>query len=142
MPVPLRNLWTCCGRSADALRRCDRVPDRINYFKAAFFWQYNLILLAGATALSLISRSPLPMMLAGGVELMYLSVVPNNARFQRMVRAQLNAEQRRARAIESNTLFRGLPIELQSRFDEVARVCRDIRTNYASMAATTQWIAS
>ncbi|MBI4903679.1 MAG: hypothetical protein HY820_08590 [Acidobacteria bacterium] len=116
--------------------------DNINYFKAAFLWQYNLILLGGAAALSLVSQSALPLLLASGLELMYLSLVPNNARFQRMVRAHLLSDQRRAKANESKAILRALPIQVQERFDAVSQTGAEIKSNYAASASSTQWISS
>src|SRR3989442_7348418 len=59
-------------------------PDKINYVREAFHLQYNWIALAGAGAFALISGSFLPIILAGGVELMYLAMVPHNLRVQRL----------------------------------------------------------
>ena len=55
--------------------------------KAALKWQYNWIGLAGAAAFAVISGSALPIILGAGLELIYLSIVPNNSRFQRLVRS-------------------------------------------------------
>ena len=59
-----------------------------NYVKEAFQWQYNLIGLGGAVAASVISLNPLPIILAAGVELMYLATVPAMPRFQRLIRSR------------------------------------------------------
>lgn len=116
--------------------------DKINFFRAAFFWQYNLILLAGAVVFALLSRSMLPLVLAFGLELMYLSAVPNNARFQRMVRAQVLSDQRRVKAAEANAIFRSLPVQVQSRYDAVARTAREIKTNYLALGRSAKLAAA
>src|ERR1041385_5870308 len=65
-----------------------------NYVRAAFHNQYNWIMLAAVAGLSLLSLNPLPLVIGAGAELMYLSVVSQNQRFQRLVRAKLGARQR------------------------------------------------
>ena len=115
--------------------------DKINYFKAAFLWQYNLIALAGATAFSVVSQSPLPLLLASGLELMYLAAIPQNERFRRLIRSRAYDEQRRAKAQELNTLFRQLPQAMQSRFDEVNRTCAEIKSNYRTLSPSSQMLA-
>jgi len=54
-----------------------------------------LIALAGAAAFSLLTFTALPALLAGGLELMYLAVVPQNWRFQRLVRSWKFAEEQK-----------------------------------------------
>jgi hypothetical protein len=115
--------------------------DRINYFKAAFLWQYNVILLAAAFAFAVISQSALPLLLAAGLELMYLSTVPNNERFRRLVRSRAYEEQRRVKAQELNAMFRALPRPFQARFDELGVTCRAIKSNYHALSASSQMIA-
>ena len=55
------------------------LSDSINYLKEAFTHQYNWIALAGAAAFALVSLNGLPLILAAGLELIYLSVVPNSS---------------------------------------------------------------
>ena len=59
----------------------------VNYLKEAFKWQYNVIGIAGAAAFALVSGTALPILLAAGVELMYLAVVPQSSAFRRLVRS-------------------------------------------------------
>ena len=72
--------------------------DPTNYVKAAFHWQYNWISLAGAAAFALISGTALPILLAAGLELMYLAIVPQSSRFRRLVRSWPVAQGARERA--------------------------------------------
>src|ERR1041385_773092 len=65
-----------------------------NYVRAAFHNQYNWIMLAAVAGFSLLSLNPLPLVIGAGAELMYLSVVSQNQRFQRLVRAKLGAPPR------------------------------------------------
>jgi len=64
----------------------------INYVKEAAKLQYNWITLAGIAGFAVITGSALPLLLGAGLELMYLAVVPNNPRFQRLVRSWKYAE--------------------------------------------------
>ena len=54
-----------------------------SYFKEALAWQYNWITLLGLGAFALVSGSGLPLVLAAGAELVYLSLVPQSSRFRR-----------------------------------------------------------
>jgi len=67
-----------------------------SYVKAAFQWQYNLIAIGGAVAFAALSASGLPLILGAGLELMYLSVVPQMGRFRRLARSWKYAEEKRA----------------------------------------------
>lgn len=115
--------------------------DKINYFKAAFLWQYNLIALVGAAAFSVVSQSALPMLLVSGMELMYLAAIPQNERFRRLVRSRAYAEQRRLKAQELNAIFRQLPQESQGKFDEVSQTCTEIKSNYRTLSPSSQMLA-
>src|SRR6266567_8457011 len=94
-------------------------PDRqenISYVKEAFHLQYNWIALAGAGVFALISGSFLPIILAGGLELIYLAIVPQNWRFQRLVRSWKLSEQQKQHQQQLNQMLRSLPPEMQRRY--------------------------
>ena len=59
----------------------------INFVKEAFKVQYNWIALAGMGLFAVVTTSALPLVLAGGLELMYLATISTNSRFQRLVRS-------------------------------------------------------
>ncbi len=116
-------------------------PDQqgnISYVKEAFHLQYNWIALAGAGAFALISGSFLPIILAGGLELMYLAIVPQNWRFQRLVRSWKLSEQQKQHQQMLNEMLRSLPPEMQSRYIHSAQVCSSIRSNFAQFSSTSQ----
>ena len=113
-------------------------PRDISYVKEAFYLQYNWIALAGAGAFALLSGSFLPIVLAGGVELIYLAIVPQNWRFQRLVRSWKFAEEQQKRQQQLGDMLRALPPELQSRYVHAAQVCGSIRTNFAQLSSTSQ----
>jgi hypothetical protein len=116
----------------------EKGDEQISYVKEAFRWQYNWIPLAGATAFALVSASGLPLILAAGLELIYLSTVPHNKRFQRLVRSWKYAEEKRAHERKLNEIFRELPAEMRSRYADLAATSRDIRANYDRLSSTSQ----
>jgi hypothetical protein len=113
-------------------------PENISFVKEAFHLQYNWIAMVSAGAFALVSGSLLPILLAGGVELMYLAIVPQNWRFQRLVRSWKFAEQQQDVQKQLGEMLRSLPAEMQSRYVHAAQVCGAIRTNFAQFSATSQ----
>jgi hypothetical protein len=112
--------------------------DKISYVKEAFHLQYNWIALVGAGAFALISGTLLPVILAGGVELMYLAIVPQNQRFQRLVRSWKFAEQQKQKQQQLSDMLRGLPAEMQSRYVHSVQICNAIRSNFTQFSSTSQ----
>src|SRR5215475_5004647 len=86
-------------------------PDReeVNFVKEAFKLQYNWISLAGAGVFAILSGSLLPILLAAGLELMYLAIVPQNWRFQRLVRSWKLAEKLEQNQQQFAELLSALP---------------------------------
>jgi hypothetical protein len=110
----------------------------ISFVKEAFHLQYNWIALAGAGAFALVSGSLLPVLLAGGLELMYLAIVSQNWRFQRLVRSWKMAEEQQKHQQKLSDMLSSLPAELQSRYVHAAQVCGSIRSNFAQFSSTSQ----
>src|SRR6202042_182739 len=110
----------------------------INYVKEAFHLQYNWIAMVGASAFAVVSGSLLPILLASGLELMYLAIVPQNWRFQRLVRSWKFSEEQQKHQQQLGEMLRALPPELQSRYVHAAQVCGSIRSNFAQFSATSQ----
>ncbi len=119
----------------------DKDDGSINYVKAAFHWQYNLITLAGAVGFAVISASGLPLLLAAGAELIYLSTIPQNSRFQRLVRSWQYDEQKKQQQKGLSDLFKELPPEMRSRYARLDAVCQGIRENYKRLTSTSQMFA-
>jgi hypothetical protein len=69
---------------------------------------------------------------------MYLAVVPNNWRFQRLVRSWRFAEEQQAKEKRLGDMLRGLPADMQSRYVNLAQVCASIRQNFAQLTTTSQ----
>ena len=123
---------------AEQPRPGGEAPESINYVKEAFNSQYNWITLIGAAGFALVSGSPLPLLLAAGLELMYLSLVPQNPRFQRLVRARKYEELRRLTEEQLGALAVTLTPDMRKRYESLQAVCSAIRTNYGLLSATSQ----
>jgi hypothetical protein len=97
--------------------------------------------MGGLALFALVSGSGLPLLLGAGIELIYLSLVPQNSRFQRLVRSWKYAEQKRQHEMSLNAIFQELPPEMRLRYAEVDKLCRSIRENYNRLSATSQIFA-
>jgi uncharacterized protein YukE len=109
-----------------------------DYLKAAFHWQYNRIALGGAVAFALVSGSLFPILLGAGLELMYLSLVPNNSRFQRLVRSWKYEDEKKEREKSLSALFYELPPEMRARYGSLEGTAKAIRANYTRLSSTSQ----
>src|SRR5438552_5795432 len=112
--------------------------DKVNFVKEAFHLQYNWIAMVSASAFALVSASFLPIILAGGLELMYLAIVPQNWRFQRLIRSRKFAEEQQKHQQKLSEMLASLPAEMQSRYVHAAQVCGAIRRNFAQFSSTSQ----
>lgn len=110
----------------------------VNFFKEAFNNQYNWIGMGAAAAFAVVSASFLPVLLAAGAELIYLSTIPNNSRFQRLVRSWKLAEEKQQTQQSLSDLLRNLPSDMQARYIKLAEVCGGIRANFAQLSSTSQ----
>ena len=113
----------------------------INYVTEAAKLQYNWITLVGLAGFAVISASALPLLLGAGLELMYLSLVPQNQRFQRLVRSWKYAEEKRRHDSQINAMFQEIPPEMRLRYADLDKVCRAIRENYSRLSSTSQIFA-
>ncbi len=109
-----------------------------NYLKEAFQWQYNVIGIAGAAALALISGTALPVILAAGVELMYLAVVPQSSAFRRLVRSWRYEDEKKARDAKVLAMQQQLPADVRERYAKLGQISQSIRANYARLSSTSQ----
>jgi hypothetical protein len=113
----------------------------INYVKEAAKLQYNWITLAGIAGFAVISASALPLLLGAGLELMYLSLVPQNKRFQRLMRSWRYADEKRRHDNQLNQMFQEIPPEMRLRYADLDKVCRAIREDYSRLSSTSQIFA-
>ena len=128
------------GRSRGADQGSEPGPSA--FLKAAFKWQYNLISLAGAAAFAVLSGSALPLVLAAGLELVYLSVIPHNKRFQRLVRSRTFEEERKSHELKIAQMWQQLTGDAQARYDQLVNVCKAVNANYGSLSSTSQLLVS
>ncbi|HET8888118.1 MAG TPA: hypothetical protein VFQ41_04375, partial [Candidatus Angelobacter sp.] len=116
----------------------DAPKQDINFVKEAFNIQYNWIALGGAAAFALVTGTAIPIALAGGLELMYLAVVSQHPRFQRLVRSWKFAEEQKRNEQKLGDMLRSLPPDMQGRYVKLAEVCRSIRGNFSQLSSTSQ----
>src|SRR2546423_569476 len=109
-----------------------------SFVKEAFKIQYNWITLAAAGAFAVVSGSLLPVLLAAGAELMYLSSIPQNSRFQRVVRSWKFAEEKQISQQSLSDLLRSLSSDMMARYIRLAEVRGGIRANFAQLSSTSQ----
>jgi hypothetical protein len=112
--------------------------EEINFVKTAFNLQYNWIALGGATLFAVVSGSLLPVILAAGVELMYLSVVPQMATFQRLVRSWKFGEELHERQVQFAQMLSNLSPEAKARYGKLAQVCAVVRSNFSQFSTTSK----
>ena len=112
--------------------------DKVDFVREALRWQYNWIGLAGAAVFALISGTGLPLVLAAGLELIYLSVVPQSSRFRRLVRSWKYAEEKRRRELRLSAVFDELAPEKRKRYVALETRCREIKANYDRLSSTAQ----
>jgi len=110
----------------------------MDFVKEALKWQYNWIGLAGAALFALVSGTGMPLVLAAGLELMYVSLVPRSSRFRRLVRSWKYAEQKRQRQMRLSAMFNEMPPELRTRYATLDTLCAAIRANYSRLSSTSQ----
>jgi hypothetical protein len=119
----------------------DSSSSDVNYLKEAAKLQYNWITMAGIAGFALVSGSALPLILGAGLELMYLSLVPQSSRFQRLVRSWKYADEKRQHEKRLNLLFQEIPPEMRLRYADLDKVSRAIRENYSRLSSTSQIFA-
>jgi hypothetical protein len=112
--------------------------DNTNFVKEALKWQYNWIGLAGAAAFAVVSGTGFPLVLAAGLELIYVAVVPQSSRFRRLVRSWQYAEEKRRIDVNLHAMYQQIPPEMQVRYGRLDQLCRGIRENYGQLSSTSQ----
>src|SRR5437016_4988371 len=96
--------------------------DQTNFVREALKWQYNWIGLVGAAAFAIVSGTGLPLVLAAGLELIYLSLVPQSSRFRRLVRSWKYAEEKRRNEMKLSAMFHELPPEIRNRYADLNKM--------------------
>jgi hypothetical protein len=102
-----------------------------NFLVEAFKNQYNLIGLGTAAAFALLSASPFPLILAAGLELMFLPIME---RWERLRRAQaLEAEKKLRKETEVGDMMRALTPSERQRYHALETLAAEIRQNYRAL---------
>src|SRR5271157_1459075 len=112
--------------------------DNTNFVKEALKWQYNWIGLAGAAAFALVSGTGFPLVLAAGLELIYLSLVPQSSAFRRLVRSWKYAEEKQRHEMKLSAMFNELPPDMRKSYANLNSMCAAIRANYSRLSSTSQ----
>jgi hypothetical protein len=112
--------------------------DRINFVKEALKWQYNWIGLGGAALFALVSGSGMALVLAAGLEMIYLSLVPQSSAFRRLVRSWKYAEEKRQREMKLSAMFNELSPDMRKSYAALDAMCAAIRANYSRLSSTSQ----
>lgn len=89
---------------------------------------------------AIVSGSALPVLMATGVELMYLAAVPKMPRFRRLVRSWKMAEQKRLLEWQMARLVQYLPPAMRKRYEALLGTCDVIRNNYFRLSSASQTI--
>src|ERR1035438_371651 len=127
------------GLRGSVLREAQNLGvDNTNFVKEALKWQYNWIGLAGAAAFAVIAGSGFPLVLAAGLELIYVSLVPKSSRFRRLVRSWQFAEEKRKIEVRLQAMYKEIPPEMQVRYSRLDKLCQNIRENYGRLSSTSQ----
>ena len=99
---------------------------KVSYFNEAVFNQYNIILLVGFLAFSLVGGSFLPLVLWLGLELLYLTLIPGSAGFKKYVDNKIERQKQQAQIkkrgqvlISLNEMYRKKFYNLKQLHDQI-----------------------
>jgi hypothetical protein len=105
----------------------------IRALKAAFVYHWNLLFLGAALAVAFISKRPdVVLPLAAAVEILYVTLLAANPRYQRVVEAKAHpnlrpAEKSAAPSRGADEILRELGREDRARFDRLQGLCQQLR---------------
>ena len=136
--------------------RKPRIQKFINYTKEAFFWPAHLVVLTAITALAALGVILVPelasaigaggseglltasvILMAGGLELSFLSAITQNPRFVRAINAKyqsdIDAFQKTKTMVD---YYNDLTLESQRRFDKLRKRLKEVRDSYKKINPT------
>jgi uncharacterized protein YukE len=119
----------------------DKDDGSLSYVKAAFHWQYNLIALAGAVGFAVVSASGLPLILAAGAELIYLSTVPQIPASSAWYAPGSTPSRREGPAKGTERALPRAPARNAQPLRPPRRRLPGIRENYKRLSSTSQMFA-
>jgi hypothetical protein len=77
-------------------------------------------------------------MLGAGLELIYLSVLPQSSRFRRLVRSWKYTEEKAEREKSLRAMLANLPADERKRYSDLQQMCTAIISNYGTLSSTSQ----
>lgn len=118
----------------------------INFTREAFMHPMNLTFLLVAMLVTLVGTGVgggeffmnTMLLFAGAAELLYLGMVPNDPRFQRVIRSRKAKE--RQKAPSQKDLFSQLDRESRQRYTHLRTLQKDIQHNYEKLSYASQGI--
>ncbi len=112
-----------------------------NYTKEAFLNRFNLAALAGAVGLSVVTMSPIPLVLAAGAELLYLATVPGLRPYRRLVDSRFHHRRRLRSRRRDTAIYERLSPNQQATYDSLVALREQIEENYLRLAGGTPVLA-
>ena len=110
--------------------------DRHPVLKRAFVNQYQVVLAAAATALSVASMSPLPWILLLGGNLIALPFTLE--RLRRRIEIEKKYAERQTEEMSQEQRYEELAPDAKGRFQQFRRLCGQIQSNYRGLSAASQ----
>lgn len=110
--------------------------DRHPILKRAFVNQYQVVLAAAATALSVASMSPLPWILLLGGNLIALPFTLE--RLKRRLEIEKKFAERQTEEMSQEQRYEELAPDAKGRFQQFRRLCLQIQSNYRGLSAASQ----
>jgi hypothetical protein len=112
--------------------------DRHPVLKRAFVNQYQVVLAAAATALSVATMSPLPWILLLGGNLVALPFTLE--RLKRRLEIEKKYADRQTEEMSQEQRYEELSPDAKARFQQFRRLCLQIQSNYRGLSAASQGI--
>jgi hypothetical protein len=104
--------------------------------KRAIFNQYQMLLAAGATALSVALMSPLPWVLLLGGNLITMPFLFE--RLRRRMEIERKYAERKSEELSQEQRYEELGAESKGRFQQFRRLCGQIQSNYRGLSSASQ----
>jgi len=105
-------------------------------FKAALANQYQIILAAAATALSVATLSPFPFLILLGGEMLTMPFLLE--RIQKRLEIEKKHAARQIETMSQEQRYEQLSLESKARFGQFKRLCGQISENYRSLSSESQ----
>jgi hypothetical protein len=104
--------------------------------KAAVLNQYQIILAAAATALSVATLSPFPFLILLGGEMLTMPFLLE--RIQKRLEIEKKHAARQVETMSQEQRYEQLAIEAKARFGQFKRICGQIQENYRALSSESQ----